>query len=141
MAGGCNRFLPQAAGRILRRRRHGWSKQVGKTCKYYLMEPGRRAVLVELKLKEHLSRNHAAERPSNEPQRHSAAKPQPNCRVTRFNAEAAEVFAKGRRGNVFYADLRADYCVLCVKEIFAERDEQRRHARLGGFGTRPAIER
>jgi hypothetical protein len=32
-------------------------------------------------------------------------------------------FAKGRRGKAFSAKLRADFGVLCVKEIFAERDE------------------
>ena len=57
------------------------------------------------------------------PQRPSAAEPQPNCRVNRFNAEAAEGFKKGRRGNVFSADLRAHHGVLGVKEIFTERDE------------------
>ena len=56
-------------------------------------------------------------------QRPSTAKPQPNCQATRFNAEATEVFAPGRRGNVFSADLRANHCVLGVKEIFADRDE------------------
>jgi hypothetical protein len=45
----------------------------------------------------------------------------------RFNAEAAEVFAQGRKGNVFSADLRANHCVLGVKEIFAERDEVGRY--------------
>jgi hypothetical protein len=44
-------------------------------------------------------------------------------RATRFNAEVAEVFAKGQRGNVFSADLRANHFVLGVKEIVAERDE------------------
>jgi hypothetical protein len=62
-------------------------------------------------------------KPPRKPQRHSAAKPQPNCRATRFNAEAAEVFAQGRRGNVFSADLRTNPCGLGVKEIIAERDE------------------
>ena len=42
-------------GRILKRLRlHGLIKKVGKTYKYYLTELGRRAVLVGLKLKEHL---------------------------------------------------------------------------------------
>ena len=42
-------------GRILKRLRlHGLVKKVGKTYKYYLTELGRRAVLVGLKLKEHL---------------------------------------------------------------------------------------
>ena len=42
-------------GRILKRLRlHGLIKKVGKTYKYYLTEMGRRAVLVGLKLKEHL---------------------------------------------------------------------------------------
>ena len=41
--------------RLLKRLRlHGWIKKVGKTYKYYLTELGRRAVLVGLKLKEHL---------------------------------------------------------------------------------------
>ena len=42
-------------GRILKRLRlHGLIKKVGKTYKYYLTELGRRAVLIGLKLKEHL---------------------------------------------------------------------------------------
>ena len=42
-------------GRILKRLRlHGLIKKVGKTYKYYLTELGRRAVIVGLKLKEHL---------------------------------------------------------------------------------------
>ncbi len=42
-------------GRILKRLRlHGLIKKAGKTYKYYLTELGRRAVLVGLKLKEHL---------------------------------------------------------------------------------------
>lgn len=42
-------------GRILKGLRlHRLIKKVGKTCKYYLTELGRRAVLVGLKLKEHL---------------------------------------------------------------------------------------
>ena len=42
-------------GRILKRLRlHGLIKKVGKTYKHYLTELGRRAVLVGLKLKEHL---------------------------------------------------------------------------------------
>lgn len=42
-------------GRILKRlRRHGLIKKIGKTYKYYLTQLGQRAVLVGLKLKEHL---------------------------------------------------------------------------------------
>ena len=42
-------------GRILKRLRlHGLIKKVGQTYKYYLTELGRRAVVVGLKLKEHL---------------------------------------------------------------------------------------
>lgn len=42
-------------GRILKRlRMHELIKKIGKTYKYYLTELGRRAVLVGLKLKEHL---------------------------------------------------------------------------------------
>ena len=42
-------------GRILKRLRlHGLIKKVGKTFKYYLIELERRAVVVGLKLKEHL---------------------------------------------------------------------------------------
>jgi DNA-binding PadR family transcriptional regulator len=42
-------------GRILKRLRlHGLIKKIGKTYKYYLTELGQRAVLVGLKLKEHL---------------------------------------------------------------------------------------
>jgi hypothetical protein len=42
-------------GRILKRLRlHGLIKKIGKTYKYYLTELGRRAVVVGLKLKEHL---------------------------------------------------------------------------------------
>jgi hypothetical protein len=42
-------------GRILKRlRMHGLIKKIGKTYKYYLTELGQRAVLVGLKLKEHL---------------------------------------------------------------------------------------
>ena len=42
-------------GRILKRLRlHGLLKKIGKTYKYYLTELGHRALLVGLKLKEHL---------------------------------------------------------------------------------------
>ena len=42
-------------GRILKRLRlHGLIKKIGKTYKYYLTELGQRAVLIGLKLKEHL---------------------------------------------------------------------------------------
>jgi len=42
-------------GRILKRLRlHGLIKKIGKTYKYYLTDLGQRAVLVGLKLKEHL---------------------------------------------------------------------------------------